>query len=286
MTADVPGLPTDQQQLLDDWLPGCVLVRDHTWGLVDRVVVELAVDGRHYLLKAGGPSDGHMAREIRAHDEWLEPWTTRGLVPRRVASDVGRRTLLTTFLPGRLVQGTPAAVDPVVFHQAGRLLSLLHDQPGSEDPDFERRENAKALAWLDQPHRIPPATEDRLRTEIAAWDEDLATPLVPTHGDWHPRNWIVDETGTVLAIDLGRADLRPAASDLLRLDSREFRGAPHLEAAFLDGYGADPRGRDPAAWHRMRLREGISTAVWSHRVHDEAFERHGHGMVAAALADL
>jgi Ser/Thr protein kinase RdoA (MazF antagonist) len=60
---------------------------------------------------------------------------------------------------------------------------------------------------------------------------------VPTHGDWHPRNWIVDDAGVVRAIDLGRADLRPAATDLLRLSSRELRGDPTLEAAFLDGYG-------------------------------------------------
>lgn len=277
----------DQQARLDEWLPGHVVVRDHNWGLVDRDVVEVEHAGTAYLVKAGGPTDGHMAREVRAHEQWLAPLTSRGLVPRLVAADVDLRLLVTQFLPGRLVQGDPAAADPATYRQAGILLALLHDQRGDEDPGLERRENDRCRRWLDGEHRIAPAVVRRVRDLLAAWDEvDVVTRRVPTHGDWHPRNWIVDDTGTVRAIDLGRADLRPAASDLLRLSSREFRADPALEAAFLDGYGQDPRAVDPAAWHRMRLREGVSTAAWAHQVGDEAFEQHGHGMIAAALADL
>jgi aminoglycoside phosphotransferase len=277
----------DQQARLDEWLPGHAVVRDHTWGLVDRDVVEVCHKGVAYLVKAGGPSDGHMAREIRAHERWLEPWTSRGLVPPLVAADVDLRLLVTRFLPGHLVQGDRAADDPATYHQAGVLLALLHDQPGDDDPDLERRENARCRRWLDSEHRIAPDVVRRVRGLLAAWDEvDVVARRVPTHGDWHPRNWIVDDAGVVRAIDLGRADLRPAATDLLRLASREFRGDPALEAAFLEGYGTDPRASDPAAWHRMRLREAVSTAAWAHQVGDEAFEQHGHGMVEAALADL
>ena len=105
--------------------------------------------------------------------------------------------------------------------------------------------------------------------------------LVPTHGDWQPRNWLVHD-GVVSVIDLGRADLRPAMTDLTRLAAQDFRRDPRLEAAFLEGYGSDPR--EPSAWHRTRLREAVGTAVWAHQVGDEAFEAQGHRMIEDALA--
>jgi Ser/Thr protein kinase RdoA (MazF antagonist) len=104
--------------------------------------------------------------------------------------------------------------------------------------------------------------------------------LVPTHGDWQPRNWLWDD-GVVRVIDLGRADLRPAASDLVRLAAQQWRGRPELEEAFLEGYGGDPR--EPGAWHRLRVAEAVGTAVWAHGVGDEAFEQQGHRMIADVL---
>jgi aminoglycoside phosphotransferase (APT) family kinase protein len=167
---------------------------------------------------------------------------TWGRLPRQGRWALGRphgaRDPRPRFLPGRLVHGHPAADDPATYHQAGVLLALLHDQPGDDDPGLERRENARCRRWLDGAHRIAPDVVRRVRALLAAWDEvDVVARRVPTHGDWHPRNWIVDDAGVVRAIDLGRADLRPAATDLLRLSSRELRGDPTLEAAFLDGYG-------------------------------------------------
>jgi aminoglycoside phosphotransferase len=276
-------LPDDQQALLDTWLPGAEVVHDHSWDLGLRRVLELEHEGCRYVLKAGGPDDGHMAREIRAHEEWLEPWTSRGLAPVMVRSDRSLRMLLARWLPGTLVEGTPYADAPATFHQAGALLRLLHDQPGEVDDDYERRETARSLAWLDEPHRIAPAVERRLRELVATWDVAMPTPLVPTHGDWQPRNWLVDADGTLRVIDLGRADLRPAATDLARVDAQDFRRDPALEAAFLRGYGSDPRS--PGLWLRTRLREAISTAVWAFRVGDEAFEQQGHRRIAEALAD-
>lgn len=276
-------LPDDQQVLLDTWLPGAEVVHDHSWDLGLRRVLELEHQGSHYVLKAGGPGDGHMAREIRAHEEWLGPWTSRGLASAMVQCDRSLRMLLSRWLPGTLVEGTPYADAPATYRQAGALLRLLHDQPGAVDDDYEGRETTRSLAWLDEPHRIAPDVEERLREIVAAWDVAIPTPLVPTHGDWQPRNWLVDGGGTVRVIDLGRADLRPAATDLARLDAQDFRRDPALEAAFLDGYGSDPRS--PGLWLRTRLREAISTAVWAFRVGDEAFEQQGHRRIAEALAD-
>ena len=275
-------LPDDQQALLDSWLPGAEVVADHSWALGLRRVLELEHDGSRYVLKAGGPDDGHMAREIRAHRSWLTPWTSRGLAPRAVAHDVDRRMLLTRWLPGSLVEGSAYADATDTFRQAGVLLRMLHDQPGAVDGTYERRETDRARWWLDQDHCIAPAVEARLRAVLDSWDVSGSTTLVPTHGDWQPRNWLVED-GRVRVIDLGRADLRPAATDLARLDAQDFRRDRTLEEAFLEGYGSDPRS--PDLWRRIRLREAISTAVWAFRVGDEAFEQQGHRRIAEALAD-
>ena len=142
------------------------------------------------------------------------------------------------------------------------------------------RLDARQRAWLAGAHRIAPGTVARLHAELDSWPTPPAT-LVPTHGDWQPRNWLV-HAGVVAVIDFGRAALRPALTDFARLEVQQFRGHPALERAFLDGYGDDPR--EPAAQHRSRVREAIGTAAWAHRVGDERFERQGHRMIAEALA--
>ena len=168
------------------------------------------------------------------------------------------------------------------FRQAGGLLRLLHDQVdlGVVDGDYEARETAKCLAWLDQPHRISPVVEARLRAEIAGWPAALSTTLVPTHGDWQPRNWLVDGE-VVSVIDFGRADLRPATTDLARLAAQEFRGGPEARGGLLRWVRGRPR--EPAAWQRIQVREAVGVAVWAFRVGDGEFEAQGHRMIAEAI---
>lgn len=161
------------------------------------------------------------------------------------------------------------------------LLARFHGQLAIEDDEFESRTKERALAWLDTPHRIGASVEERLRQAIEAWPTP-ATTVVPTHGDWQPRNWLV-QNGIVSVIDFGRAGLRPALTDFVRLAAQQFRSNPELEAAFLDGYGSDPR--DPDAWQRDRIRQAIGTTVWAYQIGVEAFEQQGHRMIAEALAD-
>ena len=72
------GLTERQQQLLDRWLPSAVIVRDHSWGVIGTLVLELEDGGERYIAKAGDDADHHLTRELRAHRNWLRPWTTRG----------------------------------------------------------------------------------------------------------------------------------------------------------------------------------------------------------------
>lgn len=272
-------LTEHQRDLLTKWLPGARIVKDLSWGLIGTTVLELEHGGTRYVAKAGDESDHHLARELRAHRNWLSPWTSRGLAPLFVEADDDAKLLLTQYQPGELVEGGEHEWRPDTYIQAGRLLALLHEQLAIEDPDFEAREQRKALAWLAKPHRIAPDLADRLRDEVRSWPTPPAT-LVPTHGDWQPRNWLVDK-GIVSAIDFGRADLRPAMTDLARLAAQQFRTDPTLETAFLEGYAGDPR--ESEAWRRNRIREAVATAVWSYQVGDESFEQQGHRMIDEAL---
>lgn len=274
-------LPTaEQRTLLERWLPESRLVADHSWGLVENAVWELTSSAGRFIAKFGGPSDHHLAREIHAHLHWLLPWTTEGRAPELVHHDLEANMVLTRFLPGDLVLGSPYQNDPAVFEQAGALLAQLHDQPSASDPDHEQRENQKTLAWLDRPHRIDARPVARLRAEIASWPTP-ATTLVPTHGDWQPRNWLIHQ-GTVSVIDFGKCELQPAMADLTRLAVQDFAGDPQLERTFLTGYGPDPR--EPEAWHRMQVRSAVSTAAWAHQVGATEFEEQGLTMVRAVLA--
>ena len=104
--------------------------------------------------------------------------------------------------------------------------------------------------------------------------------LVPSHGNWHPRNWLIDN-GMVRAIDFGRFDWRPALTDFARLAVRRFATNPTLEAAFLDGYGADPR--TPELWRILLIREAIGTAVWAYPSATSGLEQEGHRMIVDVL---
>jgi thiamine kinase-like enzyme len=260
-------------------LPGAVVRRDHSWELGARTVLEVADSGARFIVKAGAPEDHHIGREITAHEQWLGPWRSAGRAPELVHADRARRLLVTSYLPGELVLDHPAQDDPDTYAQAGELLALLHGQLSTTDPDDEARQNARAVAWLDGEHRIGPDVEERLRDELSSWPEPPSV-LVPTHGDWQPRNWVIHR-GRVSLIDFGRAALRPAMSDFGRLAAQDFARNPRLEEAFLAGYGSDPR--EPEAWHRIRVREAIATAAWAYRVGDACFEAQGHRMIAEAL---
>lgn len=269
-TLDEVGLTRLQLDRLHTWLPGAELLGEHSWGLTDTVVLHLRHAGRELTVKAFGPANHHLERELVAHREFTRPLLVDDRVPRLLHADPVSRVLVTTWLPGRLVQGDPAEGEPDTYRQAGRLLRRWHDGegPGRQDATWLTATRERTLRWLDGEHRIPAHQAAAVRGR--EWPQEPVT-LVPTHGDYHPRNWLVHR-GRVSVIDLGRADRRPACTDLARLHARQWRTRPDLEAAFLDGYGTDPR---PTWWLTLLLAEAVGTAAWAHRVGDEQFEAEG-----------
>lgn len=264
-----PSLTASQRELVSAWLPGVEVVEDHSWGLTDTQVLHLRHDGADYTAKCFGPRNHHFERELRGHREFTAPLLPDRRVPALLRADEGARVLLLTWLPGRLVEGDPSATEPETHRQAGELLARLHEQPGRPSTTWLDELRDRTLRWLTHPHRIPPTVLERVRAhDWAAGPVDL----VPTHGDVSPRNWVVHDA-VVSLIDLGRADLRPAASDLFRLQNRSWRGRPDLEAAFFEGYGADPRRT--GWWPSVVLAELVGIAAWAHQVGDVAFEAEG-----------
>lgn len=266
-------LTSRQRELLALWFPDADLIADLSWGLIGTTVLHLRTEHGDVIVKAGDRRDVHIAREIRAHRSWTAPWLRDRRVGRLLHADDDARMLATSYLPGALVQETPAETDPEVHRQAGALLALFHGQTACADPSWWSHQREHVLEALARPHRISDGMARTARADVSAWPDEPAV-LVPTHGDYHGRNWLVDGD-SVRVIDLGRADLRPALEDFTRLSGRLFPAHPACEKAFIAGYGSDPRAEDRSAWRRMLLREAISTAVWAFGVGDEEFERHG-----------
>lgn len=274
------GLTTAQLDLVASAVGDVTVVADMSWGQVDTRVLRVRAGGSDYVVKAAGPANHHIGREISAHETATAPLVQRGWCARLVAADRDARVLITTFVPGDLVEGTPGEHDPGIHRQAGEALRVFHDQAGRQDDEVDARLTAQALTRLDQPHRIVPGVARRARDILRASPPQQVT-VVPTHGDWQPRNWVFDGI-RMRVIDFGRFDHRPAATDLCRLAVQQWRTDPRLEDAFIEGYGSDPR--EPDQWRLHLLREAVGTAVWAHQVGDEPFEAQGHRMLEEALA--
>lgn len=275
-------LSEQQAGFVESWLGEPTLVEDFSWGLVDTVVLHLRTDAADVIVKAGGRGNHHIGREITAHERFTAPLAELGAAARLIAASREANLLATEYLEGQLVEGGPAEFELQVHEQAGRLLRVFHDLASHADDTFERLATQKSLAWLDSDHRIAPEHERAARAILTDYEPATVT-VVPTHGDWQPRNWLVHRDH-VRVIDFGRFAFRPAETDLCRLAAQQWRDRPRLEAAFLQAYGLDPRSA--RLWPMVQLREAIGTAAWAYQVGDERFEVQGHRMLAEALGEF
>ncbi|WP_404285611.1 phosphotransferase [Glutamicibacter arilaitensis] len=274
------GLLSDPQAaLVEQLLSSPLLVEDLSWGLTDTKVLRLRSDGRDFVLKTAGPSNFHLVREFKAHAAYTAPLLAHGLTAPMRHEDRTLRMLLLDYLPGVLCEQTSSADDPDIHEQAGQALQLLHGQQAKMDESYEKNFIANGVKWLDAEHRIEPSALAAARKIFADYRPEPVL-VVPTHGDWQPRNWVIDQ-GKLRVIDFGRFAIRPAQSDLARLAAQQWRVHPELATAFFRGYGDDPR--ELRSWPITQLREAIGTAAWAYQVGDTAFESQGHRMLRDSL---
>lgn len=280
----MPGWPWElldaaQSAFVERTLGKTQLIEDMSWGLTDTKVLRIRTDGNDFVLKAAGPGTHHIGREISAYEKYTAPLALHERTGELVAADRASNALIVSYQRGVSVEDTAGELDAEVHRQAGLALRLLHDQEARVDAAYERLSTEKSMAWLDREHRIGRSTEAKARQILSA-HRPSPVVVVPTHGDWQPRNWLID-AGLLRVIDFGRFDFRPASTDLCRLAVQQWKRSPALEDAFLAGYGDDPR--DDQHWRIELLREAIGTAVWAFLVGDTAFEAQGHRMLTEAL---
>lgn len=229
---------------------------------------------------AGGPMRHHVAREIDAHEGVAPSLAKTGDAQPHVASSRDLGIVVLGHLPGVLVEGTAAEHEVETHRRAGALLARIHRWGSRIDEHHEAAQTRRAREWLETNHRIPADRVDRI-SDLFDRHEPRPVEVVPTHGDWQPRNRVIESPpGRVRVIDFGRFAWRPAQTDLFRCWAGSWRNRPDLEAAHLDGYGTDPRDE---TWSMECLRQAVSTAAWARQMGDEAFEREGLDMIDRVL---
>lgn len=205
-------LSVRQSGLVRRWLGDPVLLADLSWGQLDTKVLHVRAGNREFIVKGAGGANHHIGRELTAHRGHTGKLIAAGLVGRLLHWRREASLLLLEYQPGALVEGTAGEYCADIHAQAGAALLLLHRTEGRRDTEHEAAATARALRWLDASHRIDAASEAAARQRLAEHGAHPVT-VVPTHGDWQPRNWLSNH-GTLRVIDFGRFGFRPAATDL------------------------------------------------------------------------
>lgn len=274
------AITDEQMSLLTSWLGHFAVVQDHSWPLQDTTVLEVRTpQGGHFIVKASLTSH-HIRREIAAYSRGLHGVAGKVPVLKNAAPEAG--LLVTTYLPGTLVAGTPAEADPETYRQAGVLLAKLH-QPAGTSRGYTKALKARTTAVIERGYGLLPERMLRRLSDDLAGLEPGPAELVTTHGDYQPRNWLNDH-GTVKVIDFGRAELRPWVHDLVRLSHQQLLGRPGLSAAFHEGLARTiSTAEERNLWRLENLNQAIGTVFWAHQVGDEDFEQQGVAMVERVL---
>lgn len=233
-----------------------------------------------HIVKASSTSH-HIERELRAHEQYLN--RLRMPTPPLEHGSVDAGILVTRYLPGELVVGTPAERFPDVYQQAGAILRELQ-HPGAMSNDYLDELLAQVRVKLDLARGLLPERQLIVLQELVDTFRPRPVRLYFTHGDYQPRNWLYHE-GKVSVIDFGRALQRSWVSDLVRLQHQQFLGRPELERAFMEGMKRRLTDTDLAVLRMETVHASVGTIVWAHRINDDAFEQHGREMVTRILEE-
>ena len=199
---------------------------------------------------------------------------------------VGRTPLRVRLERGEPVQevGLSARAELSVHERAGEFLARLHALPiAADDPlTLDEAFRMRVEAWSARADGLLP--ERVIRNAVALAHEALPALAVMTrvacHRDFTPRNWLIDEAGTLTVIDFehSRPDLHLV--DFERLFTGLWRSRPELREAFLSGYGTDLSGDRTVVLRGVAALGGLSTVVWAREHGDARFEEHGRDVLS------
>jgi hypothetical protein len=275
MLVVVTGISAQQRARLDEWLGRWEVLADHSWPLQDTTVLHVRSASGDHIAKMGTG----LRREIDACRRAVALLPDRA--PRLEHHDARAEILVTSYLPGELVEGTPAEAAPDVYRQAGELLARLQAPAEVSDTYAEQALAAVSRRIAEATGLVPGPQLDALR-ERAARCTPRPVRLYFTHGDYQPRNWVIDN-GRVGVIDFGRGQDRSWVSDLVRLQNQQFTKHPERERAFMAGLGRMVEGNDAELLAIESMRQGLGTVIWAHGIGDRDFEEHGRTMITRLL---
>ena len=173
-----------------------------------------------------------------------------------------------------------------VYRLAGRLAAMIHAL--AVDP----HEAGNAQIYdRDMILRFRAFATPYLAAEILAWFEDICTadeafnslPLLPTHSDYSPRNWVInrDADGVRLGlIDWERARPGYWLEDAQRMVCDHWRREPALRSAFYEGYGRFPSRCEERQVKLIALVNAVGAIPWAHEHNDAEFASIGHQAIA------
>jgi tRNA A-37 threonylcarbamoyl transferase component Bud32 len=206
-------------------------------------------DGTH-ALRAGTTSGEIIVKRHRTpqkHTQELhayQHWTTSlgGHAPRLLASCDDPPTIIITVLPGQPLkdQSLRAEAELRAHRNAGELLAKYHQAaPARADLNMVEWLADRGDQWLAVARTIIPTSQQRtIRTHLHALAALGHIDAVPCHLDYTLRNLLATDDGSASVIDFEHSRYDLAARDLVRFATRTWTNRPHLQDAFLVGYGA------------------------------------------------
>jgi Ser/Thr protein kinase RdoA (MazF antagonist) len=271
-------LSKEQRRLLREWLGDWETIEDLSWPLQENAVLLVRNHDGEHIVKASLWSH-HIAREIQAHRAVLSSLDVR--TPRLEHANLESKVLVTSYLPGELVLGTSVEWDPDTYFQAGVILSRIQAPLGTSEDYFDDVLTRIGTFFEEAVALVPHDRLEALKDKVERLRK-IPVDMYFTHGDFQPRNWIIDE-GLVSVIDFGRAAERSWVSDLVRLRNRQFVNHLELEEAFMAGVGRTLSAADYETLKLETVSESLGTVVWAHKIGDDEFEEHGRRMIARVL---
>jgi hypothetical protein len=260
-----------------DWLGPVEVLAERSWPHGESRVLEVRTGAGKAIAK-WSLRDYTYGLERRAYQRFVP--ALGELAPRLLRFDDGLRLLVVSRLPGEPVG--PADVGrPEVHRQAGALFRRLHDSaPPRTDDGYAARLQTEVDGWVARGGLTGPeiSAARALVTEVA----DVSVPLVPTHYDSGPRNWLIDGN-TVRLIDFGWVDWRPWCADLVKLQRWPWLDRPDLQQAFLDGYGRTLDAAHARMLPALHVLSAVFIITWAHEHGMSEFEQSARDALAAAI---
>lgn len=248
---------------------------------------------RQYYLKCHEHRRHYLA-EVRALDEWVqclpnqEWWSVPNILT--TADELG--AVIITGLPGLILEDTAveASTRAKLFVLAGKFASLLHSSrielsTTSTSRTYTVQELDRYLLGAE-PYidRATLTWVDSIVRRAGAW-EGLA--IVPTHGDFSPRNWLVCEGTAALGI-IDWEQSRPGyyVEDFQRMIQDHWILEPQLKDAFFTGYGRQPSELEWYQANQVVLINAVISVPWSISHGDLEFEQRSRAVIESLKSVL